>query len=77
MRDYIHVVDLAVGHVKALQKFNDKPNVYITTPAPQEATAYSMLSRLTKKPAAKQFLMKSSHAAPDIATCYSDATKAK
>lgn len=29
VRDYIHVVDLAVGHVKALQKFNDKPDVYI------------------------------------------------
>ena len=30
VRDYIHVVDLAVGHVKALQKFNDKPDVYLS-----------------------------------------------
>ena len=28
IRDYIHVVDLAVGHMKALQKLN-KPGVYI------------------------------------------------
>ena len=29
VRDYIHVMDLAVGHVKALKKFDDKPDVYI------------------------------------------------
>ena len=67
VRDYIHVVDLAVGHVKALPKNLTISQTYIsTTSAPAKATAYSMLSRLTKKPAAKQFLMKSSHAAPAI-----------
>ena len=29
VRDYIHVVDLAVGHVKALKKFNDTPDVRV------------------------------------------------
>ena len=29
VRDYIHVVDLAAGHVKALEKFNDKKGVRI------------------------------------------------
>ena len=29
VRDYIHVMDLAEGHVKALKKFDDKPAVYI------------------------------------------------
>jgi len=29
VRDYIHVVDLAKGHVKALDKINEKPGVYI------------------------------------------------
>lgn len=29
VRDYIHVVDLADGHVKALAKFNETPDVYI------------------------------------------------
>ena len=28
-RDYIHVMDLAEGHVKALKKFEDKSAVYI------------------------------------------------
>lgn len=29
VRDYIHVMDLADGHVKALKKFEDTPAVYI------------------------------------------------
>ena len=30
IRDYIHVVDLAIGHIKALNKLNkDKPGVYV------------------------------------------------
>lgn len=29
VRDYIHVVDVAKGHVKVLDRLNEKPNVYI------------------------------------------------
>lgn len=29
VRDYIHVVDLAKGHVAAMKKFSDEPGVYI------------------------------------------------
>ena len=28
MRDYIHVVDLAKGHVKAIENLNDGVNIY-------------------------------------------------
>ena len=29
VRDYIHVVDLALGHVKAIEKLNDNPGIVI------------------------------------------------
>ena len=29
VRDYIHVVDLALGHVKAIEKLNDNPGIAI------------------------------------------------
>ena len=36
VRDYIHVVDLAKGHVKALKKFEEKPE-YVSTTLEQES----------------------------------------
>lgn len=78
VRDYIHVVDLAVGHVKALKKFADKPDVYIYNLG--TGRGYSVLEVI------KAFSKAVGHDIPysikprragDIATCYADSTKAK
>ena len=77
VRDYIHVVDLAVGHVKALKKFADKPDVYIYNLG--TGRGYSVLEVI------KAFSKAVGHDIPysikprragDIATCYADSTKA-
>ena len=78
VRDYIHVMDLAGGHVKALKKFEDKPDVYIYNLG--TGRGYSVLEMI------HAFSKAVGHDIPyvikprrpgDIATCYADATKAK
>ena len=78
VRDYIHVMDLAIGHVKALQKFADKPDVYIYNLGP--GRGYSVLEMIQAFSKAVghdiPYVIKPRRAG-DIATCYADATKAK
>ena len=78
VRDYIHVMDLAIGHVKALQKFADKPDVYIYNLG--TGRGYSVLEMIQAFSKAVghdiPYVMKPRRAG-DIATCYADATKAK
>ena len=78
VRDYIHVMDLASGHVKALKKFADKPDVYIYNLG--TGRGYSVLEMI------QAFSKAVGHDIPyvirprragDIATCYADATKAE
>ncbi len=78
VRDYIHVVDLARGHVKALAKFQDKPDVYIYNLG--TGTGYSVLDVLHafEKACGKEIPYEIKERRPgDIATCYADPTKAK
>ena len=78
VRDYIHVMDLAVGHVKALKKFDDKPDVYIYNLG--TGRGYSVLEMIRAFSEAVghdiPYVIKPRRAG-DIATCYADATKAK
>ena len=78
VRDYIHVVDLAVGHVKALKKFDDQPDVYIYNLG--TGCGYSVLDMIHafSKAVGKEipYVIKPRRLG-DIATCYADATKAK
>ncbi|OUQ20154.1 UDP-glucose 4-epimerase GalE [Lachnoclostridium sp. An14] len=78
VRDYIHVMDLAIGHVKALQKFADKPDVYIYNLG--TGRGYSVLEMIQAFSKAVghdiPYVIKPRRAG-DIATCYADATKAK
>ncbi len=78
VRDYIHVVDLANGHVKALDKL--KQNVGLGIYNLGTGTGYSVLDIVKNFEAATG--MKVPYAIKprrpgDIATCYSDAAKAK
>ena len=78
VRDYIHVVDLAVGHVKAINKIKENPGVKVYNLG--TGNGYSVLDVI------KAFSKACGHDVPyvikdrrpgDIATCYSDATLAK
>lgn len=78
VRDYIHVVDLAVGHVKALKKIKENAGVCIYNLG--TGNGYSVLDvvKAYEKACGKtiQYEIKERRAG-DIATCYADALKAK
>lgn len=78
VRDYIHVVDLAVGHVKAIDKIKENPGVKVYNLG--TGNGYSVLDVI------KAFSKACGHDVPyqikprrpgDIATCYADASLAK
>ena len=78
VRDYIHVVDLANGHVKALQKFNETPAVHIYNLG--TGHGYSVLDMIKAfcKAVGKDIPYSIKPRRPgDIATCYADPAKAK
>lgn len=78
VRDYIHVVDLAVGHVKALKKIEDKSGVSIYNLG--TGHGYSVLDVLHsfEKACGKTLPYVIKPRRPgDIATCYSNAEKAE
>ena len=77
VRDYIHVVDLAIGHVKALKKFAEKPAVSIYNLG--TGIGYSVLdvAHAFEKVSGKEIKYAVKPRRPgDIATCYADPAKA-
>ncbi len=78
VRDYIHVVDLAKGHVKALKKIEEKAGLCVYNLG--TGVGYSVLDIVKNFEAATgvkiPYVIKPRRAG-DVATCYSDATKAK
>lgn len=77
IRDYIHVCDLAYGHVCALNKLNEKPGLVIYNLG--TGIGYSVLDVLHsfEKAVGKKIPYKFvERRAGDLAVCYSDATKA-
>ncbi len=77
VRDYIHVVDLAKGHVKALQAL-DEPQVLIVNLG--TGNGYSVLDMVKafEKSSGKMVAYKIvDRRAGDIATCYADVSFAK
>ena len=78
VRDYIHVVDLAKGHVKALKKIEDKSGVNIYNLG--TGNGYSVLNvvKAYEKACGKTIPYEiKPRRAGDIATCYADPSKAK
>ena len=79
VRDYIHVVDLAKGHVKALEKL-DKENEGLYIYNLGTGTGYSVLDMVKAFEASTGKTVKYKIAARrpgDIATCYADPAKAR
>ncbi len=78
VRDYIHVVDLAIGHVKAIEKLSSVDGVAIYNLG--TGNGYSVLDVLHayEKACGKTLPYEIKARRPgDIPTCYADATKAK
>lgn len=78
VRDYIHVVDLAKGHVKAIQKLEDKEGVSIYNLG--TGNGYSVLQVVAafEKACGHPIKYQIRDRRPgDIATCYCDPSKAK
>ncbi len=78
VRDYIHVVDLAKGHVKALKKLVDDHGVYTYNLG--TGHGYSVLDIVKAYEKANNVTINyeiKPRRAGDIATCYADPTKAR
>lgn len=78
VRDYIHVVDLADGHLKALEKIKDNTGVFIYNLG--TGVGYSVLDMVKafSKACGKDVKYKIVDRRPgDIASCYADPAKAK
>ncbi|MCI5952112.1 MAG: UDP-glucose 4-epimerase GalE [Anaerostipes sp.] len=78
VRDYIHVVDLALGHVKAIEKIAENQGVLIYNLG--TGNGYSVLQMVKAFEEASgqkiPYVIKPRRAG-DIATCYADCSKAK
>ena len=78
VRDYIHVVDLALGHIKAVEKIADSKGVCIYNLG--TGVGYSVLDvvKAFEKTSGKEIKYEIVPRRPgDLATVYSDPTKAK
>ncbi len=78
VRDYIHVVDLAIGHVKAIKRLEDKAGVSIYNLGTGKGYSVLQVLHAFEKASGKKldYVVKPRRAG-DIATCYADASKAK
>ena len=78
VRDYIHVVDLALGHIKAVEKAAKDNGVYIYNLC--TGTGYSVLELVhtfERENSIKVNYKITDRRPGDIATCYADTTKAR
>lgn len=77
VRDYIHVVDLAIGHLKALEKLKTNPGLVIYNLG--TGRGYSVLDLLNSfsKVSGREIAYKIIERRPgDVAECYADPRKA-
>ena len=79
VRDYIHVVDLAKGHVKALEKLEkEEKGLYIYNLGTGKGYSVLDMVKAFEKATSKKVPYKiAPRRAGDIATCYADPKKAK
>ena len=78
VRDYIHVMDLASGHVKALEKLAEKPGVVVYNLGTGRGNSVLEMVRAFEKASGKKVHYKIVGRRPgDIACCYADPTKAE
>lgn len=78
VRDYIHVVDLAKGHIKAIEKLRTKPGVVIYNLGTGKGYSVLDMVRAFEKASGRKVPYRITARRPgDIAACYADPGKAK
>lgn len=78
VRDYIHVVDLAAGHVKALDKLQENKGLLIYNLGTGRGYSVLEIVKAFEKASGKEVPYKViERRQGDIAECYADTTKAK
>ncbi len=78
VRDYIHVVDLSVAHVKAVEKKSGQPGVYIYNIGTGNGYSVFEMIKAFEKASGREVKYKiCPNRAGDIAACYADASKAE
>ena len=78
VRDYIHVVDLADGHVKAIKKLEENPGLKIYNLGTGKGYSVLDVIKNVSKAVGKEIpYVIAQRRAGDIAQCYSDASLAK
>lgn len=77
VRDYIHVVDLAIGHVCAINKLTTNPGLVIYNLGAGKGYSVLEMVKAFEKATGKKIAYKiTPRRAGDIGTCYADASKA-
>ncbi len=77
VRDYIHVVDLAIGHIKALEKLQTHPGLVIYNLGSNRGYSVLEMVRAFEKASGRPIPYQIFDRRPgDIATSYADASKA-
>ena len=78
VRDYIHVVDLALGHVKTVEHCSNKPGVHIYNLGTGNGYSVLEIVKAFSKACGMDIPYQICPPRPgDIAECYADATRAK
>jgi UDP-glucose 4-epimerase len=78
VRDYIHVVDLAIGHLKALEKLNTNPGLVIYNLGTGAGSSVLDMVKAFEKASGKKVPYKITPRRPgDIAACYADSSRAE
>ncbi|HET6528310.1 MAG TPA: UDP-glucose 4-epimerase GalE [Balneolaceae bacterium] len=78
VRDYIHVVDLAIGHLKALEKLKSNPGVVAYNLGTGQGYSVLDVVKAFEKASGKEVPFKITARRPgDIASCYADPSKAE
>lgn len=78
VRDYIHVVDLAIGHLKALTKLNSNPGLSVYNLGTGKGSSVLDMVKAFEKASGKKIPYKIAPRRPgDIAECYADPSKAE
>jgi len=73
VRDYIHVMDLAAGHLKALEKLNSKPGVVVYNLGTGKGYSVLEVIEAFRKASGKDIPYEVTERRPgDIATCYAE-----
>lgn len=78
VRDYIHVVDLAIGHLKALEKLEAKPGLIVHNLGTGKGSSVLDMVKAFEKASGKEVPYEITDRRPgDIAECYADPSKAE